>query len=123
LDFDLRVKAVHHFSALPEAQSLAAANKRVSNILQKETQSDGTSVDSGLLREEAEKELARVVQDQKTLTLPLFQQREYTRGLELMAQSRPAIDALINYDRMTHEMAAVRTHTHAVLRVHTLCYL
>ena len=115
LDFDLRVKAVHHFSALPEAQSLAAANKRVSNILQKETQSDGTSVDSGLLREEAEKELARVVQDQKTLTLPLFQQREYTRGLELLAQTRPAIDAFFDNVLVMDEDAAVRRNRIALL--------
>src|SRR5690606_14151241 len=61
LDFDLRVKAVHHFSALPEAQSLAAANMRVSNVPEKEQLSVSADVDASLLREPAGKDLARVV--------------------------------------------------------------
>src|SRR5690606_28869970 len=115
LDFDLRVKAVHHFSALPEAQSLASANKRVSNILQKEAQADGAAVDSSLLQEDAEKELARVVQEQKSLTLPLFQQREYTRGLELLAGTRSAIDAFFDDVLVMDENPAIRRNRIALL--------
>lgn len=115
LDFDLRVKAVHHFSALPEAQSLAAANKRVSNILQKEEPSGAAAVDASLLREDAEKELARVVQEQKSRTLPLFQQREYTRGLELLASTREAIDAFFDSVLVMDEDPAIRRNRIALL--------
>jgi glycyl-tRNA synthetase beta chain len=63
LDIQQRVLAVHHFTQLPEAASLAAANKRVSNILNKSAADVAVSstVDTALLQEAAEKTLGRCV--------------------------------------------------------------
>merc|ERR1712000_558547 len=65
LDFDRRVKAVEAFRQLPEAQALAGANKRVSNILTKQG-GDGISesIDSELLQDEAEIPLADRIRQQ-----------------------------------------------------------
>ncbi|NIQ98509.1 MAG: glycine--tRNA ligase subunit beta, partial [Desulfuromonadales bacterium] len=57
LDFDARLKAVTAFRALPEAESLAAANKRIGNILKKSEETIPPQVDTSLLQEEAEKAL------------------------------------------------------------------
>ena len=54
LDFDKRVNAVNHFRTLPEAAALAAANKRVANILAKEAAPEGSVVEANLV-EDAEK--------------------------------------------------------------------
>jgi glycyl-tRNA synthetase beta chain len=56
LDFDKRVTAVNHFRTLPEAAALAAANKRVANILAKEATPEGAVVEANLV-EDAEKAL------------------------------------------------------------------
>src|SRR5690554_7698064 len=75
LDFDRRVKAVEAFRQLPEAQALAGANKRVSNILSKQGgDSVGESVNSNLLQDAAEKTLAARVEEQAQKVLPLFEQ-------------------------------------------------
>lgn len=94
LDFNLRVRAVHRFSQLPEAQSLASANKRVSNILQKESAEldSKLAVDPGLFKEPAEQQLADALENCRIVAEPLFRNREYTEGLEALAGSKQAID-------------------------------
>ncbi len=117
LDFNLRVRAVHHFSSLPEAQSLASANKRVSNILQKEVQSGGqTRVDSTLFREEAERLLAGVLETQRARVIPLFKAREYTRGLESLAGCKSAIDGFFDSVLVMDEDPQIRNNRIALLR-------
>ncbi len=93
LDFALRINAVNQFNKLPQAQSLASANKRVSNILQKQA-SDGAlgAIRDELLVEDAEKELVSVIKQCRQIAEPLFQKREYTEGLEALASSKDAID-------------------------------
>jgi glycyl-tRNA synthetase beta chain len=61
LDINQRVLAVNEFSKLPQAQALAAANKRVSNILSKQNASSNAVIHSDLLKEEAEINLARAI--------------------------------------------------------------
>ncbi|HOY22249.1 MAG TPA: glycine--tRNA ligase subunit beta, partial [Cellvibrio sp.] len=81
LDINQRVLAVHEFSKLPQAQALAAANKRVSNILSKQNASSNAVIHSDLLKEEAEINLARAISAKAELVTPLFDKREYTKAL------------------------------------------
>jgi len=93
LDFNQRIKAVHRFSQLPESSSLASANKRVSNILQKqESDASDPVVDVSLFSEDAEKELAQLIAEKSAQVKPLFSEGRYTEGLELLAETKPAVD-------------------------------
>ncbi|MDX1491347.1 MAG: glycine--tRNA ligase subunit beta [Pseudohongiellaceae bacterium] len=115
-DFDLRIKAVNSFSALNEAQSLASSNKRVSNILQKEKGASTTlSVDPSLFSEEAEKALAQEVERQTSLVGPLFEAKDYTKGLEALASSKDSIDKFFDEVLVMAEDPAVRANRIALL--------
>ncbi len=93
LDFDRRVKAVSHFRSLAEADALAAANKRVSNILNKQGVTDIADVQPGLLSEEAEKNLATAIEEQKAKLEPLFAAGDYQQALESLASLRSTVDS------------------------------
>lgn len=95
LDFDHRVKAVNHFKTLPEAQALAAANKRVANILAKEGQIVG-DVDASLLVEDAEKALFAALQNVTPVVQPLLEAHNYTDALSQLASLRAPIDAFFD---------------------------
>lgn len=95
LDFDSRVKAVSHFKTLPEAKALAAANKRVANILAKESNVSG-EVDANLLTEQAEKDLYQALQAITPVVTPLLQARDYTPVLTELAALRAPIDAFFD---------------------------
>lgn len=115
LDIDLRVKAVHEFSQLPQAQALAAANKRVANILSKSGAPD-TALDSALLKEEAERNLAEAVAAKADTVAPLFAQREYTRALTLLADLQQPVDTFFDQVMVMSEDEALRTNRLALLR-------
>ena len=70
-DFDKRVNAVNHFRTLPEAAALAAANKRVANILEKEAAPEGSVVEANLV-EDAEKALFAELQAVTPVVEPLL---------------------------------------------------
>lgn len=95
LDFDDRIKAVSHFKTLPEAQALAAANKRVANILAKEGNVTG-DVDTNLLTEQAEKDLYQALQTVSPVVTPLLQAHDYTPALTELATLRTPIDAFFD---------------------------
>lgn len=115
-DFDLRVQAVHSFSQLPEAQSLASANKRVSNILQKNAQSNTrVQVDPLLFNEDAERALAQAVSEQKQIVTPLFRRREYTIGLASLAGCKEAIDNFFDHVLVMDEDLNIRSNRIALL--------
>ena len=95
LDFDHRVKAVNHFKNLPEAQALAAANKRVANILAKEGQIVG-DVDTSLLVENAEYALFKALQTVTPIVQPLLEAHNYTDALSQLASLREPIDAFFD---------------------------
>ena len=97
LDIDGRVNAVASFSLLPEADDLAAANKRVSNIISK--QLGGKSpvpLDVDLLIEPAEKTLAESINRLESLSVPLLDNRDYSTVLKHLATLRDPIDAFFN---------------------------
>lgn len=91
-DFDARVKAVSHFRSLEEASALAAANKRVSNILAKADAPLNDEVQATLLKEKAEIKLATnlvVLQDKLQ---PLFAEGRYQEALTELAALREPVD-------------------------------
>lgn len=96
LDINQRVLAVSEFSKLPQAQALAAANKRVSNILSKHTGEVSGVVHNDLLQEDAEKQLARAISAKAELVTPLFAKREYTQALAALADLQQPVDAFFD---------------------------
>jgi len=91
-DFDRRVQAVTAFSKLDEAEALAAANKRVNNILAKQNYQGNAQVDTALLAEDAEKVLAEQVAAKQTELAPLFAAADYQAALNSLASLRSAVD-------------------------------
>jgi glycyl-tRNA synthetase beta chain len=93
LDIDARVSAVHQFTLLPEASSLAAANKRVSNILTKQLGTDkADALNPSLLKEDAEKQLADSLNNLEAVIAPLLADRDYYAVLERLADLKHPVD-------------------------------
>lgn len=92
LDFDKRVTAVNHFRDLPEAAALAAANKRVANILAKEAAPTGEIIIDKLV-ENAEKSLFKEILEIWPVVQPLLDAKDYTTALSKLAALRAPIDA------------------------------
>ncbi len=95
LDFDKRVNAVNHFRNLPEAAALAAANKRVANILAKEAAPEGLVVEASLI-EDAEKALFAELAKITPVVEPLFAAKDYTAALSALAALRAPVDAFFD---------------------------
>ncbi|EKF9756522.1 glycine--tRNA ligase subunit beta [Vibrio cholerae] len=95
-DFDQRVKAVSHFRALEEAEALAAANKRVGNILAKYDGELGEEIDLALLQEDAEKALAEAVEIMAEVLEPAFATGNYQEALSKLAGLRAPVDAFFD---------------------------
>ena len=95
-DFDKRVKAVTHFRSLDAAESLAAANKRVGNILAKFDGELATTVDSSLLVEDAEKALATDIAATLNQLAPVFAEGDYQQALSELANLREPVDAFFD---------------------------
>ncbi|OTG80421.1 glycine--tRNA ligase subunit beta [Acinetobacter sp. ANC 4558] len=95
LDFDKRVNAVNHFRTLAEAAALAAANKRVANILAKEATPTGAIIEENLV-EDAEKALFTELQNITPVVLPLFAAKDYTTALSKLAALRVPVDAFFD---------------------------
>lgn len=95
-DFDKRVKAVSHFRSLDAAESLAAANKRVGNILAKFDGALSDAIDTGLLVEDAEKALAEKVEAKIAALAPIFAEGDYQLALSELATLREAVDAFFD---------------------------
>ncbi|SHO56283.1 glycine--tRNA ligase subunit beta [Vibrio quintilis] len=95
-DFDQRVKAVSHFRSLEAAESLAAANKRVGNILAKFDGELNTDVDLALLQEDAEKALAENVEVLTEALEPAFATGNYQAALSKLADLKEPVDAFFD---------------------------
>ena len=92
LDFEHRLKAVNDFSNATEAQDLAAANKRISNILRKQNAKPNLSVNANLLVEPAEKSLYEAINILAVECNSLFDAGDYAKGLQLLASLRTPVD-------------------------------
>ena len=92
LDFDKRIKAVGTFRALPEAESLAAANKRVGNILKKSELSSDAVINAGLFEVTEEETLYNQLEALKKKTDPLFDAGNYEEALRNLSGLREPVD-------------------------------
>ena len=108
LDFERRAQAVNDFLALPQAEALAAANKRIGNILKKVEGDLPTTISEALLTEPAERELAERVQQLETELAPLFAAGDYTAALGKLAHLRDAVDGFFDGVMVMAEDAALR---------------
>ena len=92
-DFAKRIQAVSSFVELDESAALAAANKRVSNLLDKVDDAFlSTVVSENLLVDDAEKVLFQQLRDKELSTAPLLEAGDYTSGLAELAQLKEAVD-------------------------------
>jgi glycyl-tRNA synthetase beta chain len=113
-DCDLRIRAVQEFQHHEAAQALAAANKRITNILRKQPQADRT-VDPKLLQEGAEKQLFEQLQTLKQGVTAQFSQGNYLQGLEQLAELRPAVDLFFDQVMVMVDDVALRDNRLALL--------
>lgn len=116
LDFDKRIRAIALFKANSASVALAAANKRVSNILKKSTLSNQPSIDDTLLQEGAERSLATALAQLSAKTSALFNGGQYNEGLELLATLRPEIDHFFDDVMVMTEDLRVRNNRLVLLR-------
>ena len=117
LDIHLRVLAVHAFNQLPEAQALAAANKRVSNILAKqENERQGTTINNTLLVDPAEKILAEALAELTNNVNPLLAARDYTDTLKQLANLRAPVDRFFDDVMVMIDDEALRANRLALLQ-------
>ncbi|MFA9489291.1 MULTISPECIES: glycine--tRNA ligase subunit beta [unclassified Mannheimia] len=113
-DFDARVRAVSHFRTLESAEALAAANKRVSNILAKADIAIG-EIDLTACVEPAEKVLAEAVIALKADVQPLIAQGDYTAVLDKLANLRQPVDAFFDGVMVNAEDQKLRQNRLAIL--------
>ncbi|HHF4963251.1 TPA: glycine--tRNA ligase subunit beta [Haemophilus influenzae] len=113
-DFDARVRAVSHFRTLDSAEALAAANKRVSNILAKAGAAIG-EINLTACVEPAEKALAEAVLALRTEVQPLIAQGDYTTVLDKLANLRVPVDSFFDNVMVNAEDPALRQNRLAIL--------
>lgn len=109
-DVQKRLEAVRAFAALPEAQALAAANKRVSNILKKAEGDIQAQVNEALLVEQAEKDLYAALQTVAPKAQQQFESGDYTASLQTLAALRTPVDAFFEHVMVNAEEAALKAN-------------
>jgi glycyl-tRNA synthetase beta chain len=115
LDFHHRLHALQTFLQLPDAQSLAAANKRIANILKKSGQEHFGAVNAELLNDPAEQVLHEQIVAMAKVTEPLFAARDYTAALTKLASLRKAVDAFFDGVMVMADDLAIRNNRLALL--------
>lgn len=112
-DFDRRVKAVAEFRKLDAALALAAANKRVANILAKVTEAIPESINSALLSEDAEQALYKAIVAEQAYQATVS---SYAEGLSHLAAMRDVVDQFFDKVMVNADDAAVRLNRQALLQ-------
>jgi glycyl-tRNA synthetase beta chain len=116
LDFSRRVAAVNAFSQLADSAALAAANKRVSNILQKNPANPADGFSETLLSDPAERALANAIAGLGPEVTRLFDQGHYAQGLEKLATLKPSVDRFFDEVLVIADDAALRNNRLALLQ-------
>ena len=117
LDINRRVQAVHQFNQLDAAEALAAANKRVSNILAKNGgDTVEATVNSDLLQQAEEKTLAQEVAAKQQTLEPLMANSDYSAALNELAGLRTAVDAFFDNVMVMADDDAVKNNRLALLK-------
>ncbi|MGE0429226.1 MAG: glycine--tRNA ligase subunit beta [Hydrogenophaga sp.] len=111
-----RLAAVRAFAALPEAPALAAANKRISNILKKADGEVGTAVNDTLLAEAAEKDLWAAMRSTVPSANAKFEAGDYTASLQSLAALRAPVDAFFDGVMVNAEDPALKANRLGLLR-------
>ncbi len=109
-DVQKRLEAVRAFAALPEAQALAAANKRVGNILKKSDAPVSAKVDEAVLQEQAEKDLYAALQTVAPKANAQFAEGDYTASLQTLAALRAPVDAFFEHVMVNAEDPALKAN-------------
>jgi len=115
LDFDARIRALSAFLSLPDAASLAAANKRIANILRKAGQEVPVRVDAALLQHTAERQLAAALEGLREEVEGLLARRQYEAAMRRLSTLRPHVDAFFDGVLVMAENPAVRANRLALL--------
>lgn len=115
-DLRRRLTAIAAFSLGPDAVALAAANKRIRNILRKAEQRVPGQVDSRLLRDAAERELAAALEAAIADSEPSFAQRDYVAVMKRLSQLRPAVDQFFDKVMVMVDDAELRGNRLALLQ-------
>lgn len=111
-----RLAAVRAFSSLPEAASLAAANKRVINILKKVEHEINDQVNPKLLHEEAEKALHQTLLDLTDKVDQAFKEKDYIVTLQILAELKTVVDTFFDHVMVNVDDEALRTNRLALLK-------
>ena len=114
-DFNARVLAVNAFRQDPAAASLAAANKRISNILKKTEEKIPDKVDAKLLQDEAEQALGTQLEELTQNIAPLIEERNYTEILRQLAGLRDNVDKFFDDVMVMAEDKKLRLNRLALL--------
>lgn len=115
LDFDQRLRAVAQFVELPEAEALAAANKRIVNILRSAGVDAGSTLDVSTLTEPAAVALANALVQAQNDTRPMIAERDYAATLSTLASLQPVVDTFFDDVMVMAEDTAVRRNRLALL--------
>jgi len=116
LDFDKRIKAVTTFRELAEAESLAAANKRVGNILKKSlSENNVLAVNEKLLSEDAEKNLYQLLNNLSKTVEPMFDAGDYESALSQLSSLRDPVDAFFDSVMVMADDEAIKNNRIALL--------
>ncbi|RUO63201.1 glycine--tRNA ligase subunit beta [Pseudidiomarina insulisalsae] len=116
VDFDRRVHAVAAFRQLPEADALAAANKRVANILAKVDSPIADKIDSGLLSAQEEIELVKALEEAELRSADALKASDYTGALKALAALQKPVDAFFDNVMVNADDDAVRENRQALLQ-------
>jgi glycyl-tRNA synthetase beta chain len=116
LDFDRRLKAIGEFAKLPEAEAIAAANKRIRNILKKADIAIPATVDTALFAEDAERDLHVAVEQAIADTDDALKTRDYVAVLGRLARLRPQVDTFFEKVMVNADDPAVRSNRLALLQ-------
>lgn len=114
-DIPKRLAAVRAFAALPEAISLASANKRVGNILKKIEGNISNKVDANLLKEPAEQALYQALTGLSSKTNETFSAGDYTASLQILAALKSPIDTFFDHVMVNAENESLRNNRLALL--------
>lgn len=115
-DIAIRLEAVRHFMTLPEAGSLTAANKRISNILKKVEGEVGTEVNESLLKEDAEKALYKAIGNHEPIAAIFYKKSEFEGMLASLTPLKNPVDAFFSDVMVNAEDAAIRANRQALLK-------
>ncbi|HKS15167.1 MAG TPA: glycine--tRNA ligase subunit beta [Pseudomonas sp.] len=115
LDFDQRVQAVQAFRKLPEAEALAAVNKRVSNLLGKAEGAIAAQVEPKYFDNANEFSLYSAIQQADQAVVPMAAARQYSEALARLAALREPVDAFFEAVMVNAEDASVRANRYALL--------